>query len=453
MIAFEKDNFQSWVKSIKYWSHIKTLNFTEDHTWCNEVDYWIECYLEWESWEYEVTVEFYNTSYPIVYLRKQWNVIKINEYDSSVTIDYLHLSNNTGIDLNGIAPTKIRNIYVNNSNLSTFNIWLNSSGNPYNIYFENNQLQSMPEEIRCNRYNYNIALTNATYKNDYSSSARNISLKNNPIKFVWITEVGSESTSSSYSSENKWTNIFDCDNNSNTTYNFSTRWNYYFERTWYEEGNSNRNYNYEILKDEITVPGTYSEGSSTSVDFNNNLEPWDYVFKVCINWNTTCDSVNFTVPWYNLWIGLTWTTSINSQNDNIYFEWNQVNSTDYPNSYNFQYKVTPENDSENIIYEWTTNQYDRSFNVEYDRNELNNGSSYKFTVFLVDNNWNKIEADWTNIIYYSGCHMNRRSYWNCSEYPEYSGGSKGKVWLSGRIFPWRSGGRVWDWGLDRRYMS
>jgi len=421
MIAFEKDNFQSWVKSIKYWSHIKTLNFTEDHSWCNEVDYWIECYLEWESWEYEVTVEFYNTSYPIVYLRKQWNVIKINEYDSSVTIDYLHLSNNTGIDLNGIAPTKIRNIYVNNSNLSTFNIWLNSSGNPYNIYFENNQLQSMPEEIRCNRYNYNIALTNATYKNDYSSSARNISLKNNPIKFVWITEVGSESTSSSYSSENKWTNIFDCDDNSNTTYNFSTRWNYYFERTWYEEGNSNRNYNYEILKDEITVPGTYSGGSSTSVDFNNNLEPWDYVFKVCINWNTTCDSVNFTVPWYNLWIGLTWTTSINSQNDNIYFEWNQVNSADYQNSYNFQYKVTPENDSENIIYEWTTNQYDRSFNVEYDRNKLNNGSSYKFTVFLVDNNWNKIEADWTNIIYYSGCHMNRQSYWNCSEYPEYSG--------------------------------
>ena len=215
---------------------------------------------------------------------------------------------------------------------------------------------------------------------------------------MWITRVGNEPTASSYYGENKWTNIFDCDNNSNTTYNFSTRWSYSFERTWYEQNNSNRNYKYEILKDGITVPYTLSEGNSTSVDFENDLEPWDYVFKVCINWEATCDSVNFTVPWYNLWIGLTWTTSINSQNDNIYFEWDQVNSTDYPNSHNFRYKLTPKNDDENIIYEWTTNQYDRSFNVEYDRNELNNGSSYKFTVFLVDNNWNKIEADWTNII-------------------------------------------------------
>ena len=96
-----------------------------------------------------------------------WNKFRPSKFCSDrnyIAINELFLdSNNRNIDLNDKEPSNIAHFYTQNNNLKTFKLKLNNSENPKSIMFQQNLLENIPEEIRCNRnYNgYNIEITSS----------------------------------------------------------------------------------------------------------------------------------------------------------------------------------------------------------------------------------------------------------------------------------------------------
>lgn len=399
------------ISNITYGSMTKNLNDCEPDGRFGYV-----CSLTGNTGEYEVNVNFNssNAYCSSIYLK---NATKIIDYGSNAINELFLDSNNRNIDLNDKEPSNIAHFYTQNNNLKTFKLKLNNSENPKSILFQQNLLENIPEEIRCNRnYNgYNIEITSSyrIIENNWSSAKR-IYLNGNPIKFVWITNVDNNPTyKTNYSSDNCWTNVFNCGCYS-SIYTFLNKGNnepYYFTRTGYIFNTEDRNYSYKILDSSQTiVDGTNGEWNSTSAYIYNQLVPGRYTFKTCINWDSTCDSVDFNAT-YDLWIEFDDNqTSVSDgetiqSKENIKFVWDKV--WWYPESFIswFSYELIDKN-SLNVIF---NNYYSKYNEFTIPEDILEDWKTYIFKVNILDLNGSPIIADDPYIIDYS-CTYNC-DYW------------------------------------------
>ena len=371
----------------------------------------LKCYHIYnDTGTYEITYDGKNKILDNLSLNNA-NVVNIKDFNDIALISNLYINNNTWISFNSnqnpFQSKNISTIYLNNNGLKSFEIDVPYNSNTKLLYLKDNELTTIPEKIRRKRglwsYEYTIKLSEDVSYPKNSNNINTIDLSRNQINFIWITKIDNTDTSDCIS--------YDCNFQDTTGYNFE-RFGYSYNT------NEPLEYKYKITKFGESEPETGWTTNLTGITISQALAPEYYTFEVCYNEENSdtntghCDSINFYISYY-LWIGITWNISSGatiSLDDDITFSRDKQGNypDEFINSYEKYYIELVEDNTANTIYSWTTSDYDSYITFDNDIKENLNNWDYRFYVYILNNTWDKIEADGNTTLFYKDCYIYNR---------------------------------------------
>ncbi len=351
---------------------------------CEFIDDNIKCEHIYEnSGIYEVTLKWNNQKFENLYLDNS-NIGTISNTSNIWKITNLYIRNNTGLNLsnNIFSNNNVVNLHLEHNGLVTYNDTIYDSLRT--LYLNYNLLTTIPENIRENRRNYEIVLSE--YYRYNSDSDKTIHLDNNHIKFVWITG-----------------------------YNYNNYNDNHFERFGYDyENPNNPRYYYQIMQNWVEVENTTWTTTNEEISISTPLKPWDYTFRICIYWDDICNYNDYNIVHFSV----DYDEEITITKPEVYeydslnnIEWERWRSWNYPKSllswYSYiitkwsqtikEWFININDTNESCVHHDCINWIDIGNIIETELWWNNPNDEYWLTIYLIDKDWNIAQANNHNI--------------------------------------------------------
>lgn len=309
------------------------------------------------------------------------NVTHIDDFTTIDDVTNIYIKNNPTLIsfYSNIFSSNLgaKNIHLENNNIASF-----GGSIPYDVkklYLNNNQLETIPENVREERGNYTIKLSASKKFPQDGSESNLIDLSGNPIKFIKITKINWEN--SSYYEYSPYT--------------FNDYTSYQFEWFWFSgENESDLSFDYYILDDQNN-PTITDETTQSSIQITDSLKPWEYSFKVCLHNDTdNCDRIRFNV---NYTLDIEFTTGPTNWSIIWYMDWisfTREKTWGYPQSFISGYNYVLRKDWEEKD-SWSSTNNPASYSLDTSLIDDEPNWDYTFTVDLIDTEWHTIATTWT----------------------------------------------------------